>query len=73
MEIDLSSADTSLAEQATAAGYSDVGLYVQSLIERDAERLAILKGMEDRDAGRTRPFEEFDREFREKNGLPPRV
>lgn len=33
---------------------------------------AIQQGLDDWSAGRTRPFEEFDRAFREQHGLPPR-
>jgi hypothetical protein len=40
--------------------------------EREEIRVAIRKGLADIDAGRVRPFEEFDREFRAKHGLPPR-
>jgi predicted DNA-binding antitoxin AbrB/MazE fold protein len=32
---------------------------------------AIRQGFADLDAGRTRPFEEFDREFRARPGIPP--
>ncbi len=33
---------------------------------------AIQRGLDDMYAGRTRPIEEFDREFRQRHGLPPR-
>lgn len=33
---------------------------------------AIREGLADADAGRVRSFEDFDREFRERNGMPPR-
>ncbi|MCO6045771.1 hypothetical protein NG895_17880 [Aeoliella sp. ICT_H6.2] len=46
--------------------------YLQILVERDRERLAIAEGIEAMRAGRVRPFEEFDREFREQHGLEPR-
>lgn len=59
-------------DQALAAGFASPELYIQSLLERDAERLAIQEGIEDFKAGRHRPFEEFDREFRQRNGLAPR-
>ncbi len=40
--------------------------------EEEAESLvAIRQGFDDMYAGRTRPFDEFDREFRERHGLPP--
>lgn len=65
--------DPSVIHQAASAGFDSVELYVQNLIEQDAERLAIQQGLDDVAAGRVRPFEEFDREFRAKNGLPPRA
>jgi hypothetical protein len=41
--------------------------------EREETVRAIQCGLEDMYAGRTRPFEEFDREFRERHGLPPKA
>jgi hypothetical protein len=38
--------------------------------EREETLAAIRQGLKDADEGRVRPFEEVDREFREKNGLP---
>jgi hypothetical protein len=43
----------------------------QSDAERHATHQAIRQGLDDVAAGRTRPVEEFDREFRGKHGLPP--
>jgi predicted transcriptional regulator len=40
-----------------------------ALRSRDAEILAIQEGIDDMDAGRVTPLEEFDREFRRRNGL----
>jgi hypothetical protein len=40
--------------------------------EREATREAISAGLADVEAGRTRPFEEFDREFRQQHSLAPR-
>jgi hypothetical protein len=40
--------------------------------EREDTLRAIGQGLSDVEAGRTRPFEEFDREFRSKHGLPSR-
>jgi hypothetical protein len=40
--------------------------------EREATLRAIGEGLADVEAGRTRPFEEFDHEFRAKHGLPSR-
>lgn len=62
-----------IREQAAAAGFSTTALYVQSLLERDAERLAIQEGIDSLKAGRHRSFDEFDKEFRERNGLSPRT
>lgn len=59
-------------DQAAAAGFATVELYIQSLLEKDAQRLAIQQGWEAYKEGRHRSFEEFDREFRLKNGMAPR-
>jgi hypothetical protein len=40
--------------------------------EREETIRAIREGLDEMHAGRGRPFEEFDREFRERHGLPPR-
>lgn len=72
MQLDLPINDASINHQAAAAGFETVELYLQSLVERDAERLAIQQGIDDYEAGRHRPFDDFDRDFRERNGLPPR-
>jgi hypothetical protein len=40
--------------------------------EREETRRAIHQGLADVNAGRTRALDEFDREFREKHGLPGR-
>lgn len=44
-------------------------------VEREFEETcdAIREGMEDIEAGRCRPIDEFDAEFRKRNGLPPRA
>jgi predicted transcriptional regulator len=41
--------------------------------EREATLQAVREGLADADAGRVRPFEDFDRDFRQKYGLPPRT
>ena len=41
--------------------------------EREETIRAIQRGLDDMHAGRTRPFEEFDRELRRRHGLPPRA
>lgn len=40
--------------------------------EREETIRAIREGLDEMYAGRGRPFEEFDREFRERHGLPSR-
>jgi hypothetical protein len=40
--------------------------------EQEETLQAIREGLDDMHAGRTRPFEDFDREFRERHRLPPR-
>ena len=37
---------------------------------RNEELLAIGQGLDDMEAGRVTPIREFDRQFRQKNGLP---
>ena len=41
--------------------------------EREETRAAIHRGLADLDAGRVRPLEEFDREFRARHGMPTRA
>jgi putative addiction module CopG family antidote len=43
-----------------------------ALRSRDDEVVAIQEAIDEMEAGRGRPFREFDREFRERNGLPTR-
>lgn len=57
-------------DQALAAGFASVELYVQNLIDRDAERLAIQEGIDAINAGRVCDFDDFDRAFRKCNGIP---
>lgn len=65
--------ETTVQSQAAAAGFATVELYIQSLLDRDAERLAVQEGVDAFQAGRHRSFEDFDREFRAKNGMAPRA
>lgn len=64
--------NSAVQSQAVAAGFATVELYIQNLLERDADRLAIQNGLQAIETGDHRPFDEFDRDFREKNGLAPR-
>jgi hypothetical protein len=47
-----------------------VHLLTQRNALREREAAAIQEGIDDMQAGRTRPLHEFDREFRQRNGLP---
>jgi len=60
---------TDIQAQATAAGFANVDEYVFDLIERDKDRVAIQQGLEAMRDGKTRPFEEFDAEFRQEHGI----
>jgi hypothetical protein len=66
MKIDVSDEAQS---QAIAAGYASLQEYVATLLDRDAERVAILQGIQAANEGRVQPFDEFDQEFRKRNGL----
>jgi hypothetical protein len=57
-------------DQALAAGFASVSLYVQNLLDQDAERLAIQEGIDALEAGRVSDFDDFDREFRARNDIP---
>lgn len=63
---------TEAQNQAMAAGFASVEDYVTELLIRDAERVAIQKGIEDWKAGKVRSFDDFDRELRQEFGLAPR-
>jgi len=55
--------------QCVEAGFASMEEYLYSLLAQDRERLAILKGLADVEAGRVRSFKEFDAEFRQQNGI----
>ena len=55
-----------------AAGFANVDQFVNSLLRKERERLAIQAGIDAMDAGEVTDFADFDREFREKNGLKSR-
>ncbi len=55
--------------QSIEAGYASTEDYLYSLLQRDRYRLACVKGLQDVQAGDTRPFDEFDTEFRKKHGI----
>lgn len=58
--------------QAISAGFASIEDYVLTLLNRDAERVAIQQGIDDMKAGRVQPFEEFDTELRAEFGFAPR-
>ena len=64
--------DVNLQNQAIAAGFATVEGYLVELVARDAERVAIQKGIDDYKAGRVQPFAEFDAELRAEFGFDSR-
>jgi hypothetical protein len=71
MKIELPN-DRDFQAQAIAAGFTTVEDYLITLLDRDAERVALLEGIADMKAGRMRPFDEFDAELRREFGFAPR-
>lgn len=65
--------DRDIQSQAIAAGFATVEDYVRTLLDRDAERVAIQEGIDDMNAGRMQPFEEVDAEIRREFGFAPRT
>jgi hypothetical protein len=60
-------------ENLTLYEYLDLWDFENSTNDAKEETLrAIQQGLADADAGRSKPLDEFDREFRRKHGLPPR-
>jgi hypothetical protein len=55
-----------------SAGFANVDQFVNSLLHKERERLAIQAGIDAMDAGKVTDFADFDREFREQNGLKSR-
>lgn len=58
-----------IQQLSVAAGFANVDQFVNSLLHKERERLAIQAGIDAMDAGQVTDFADFDREFREKNGL----
>jgi hypothetical protein len=52
-----------------AAGYASVDQFVLNLLHRERERLAIQAGINSLEQGNVSDFEEFDKDFRSRNGL----
>ena len=55
-----------------AAGFASVDQFVNDLVRKERERLAIQEGINAMEAGQVVDFDDFDREFRDKNGLKQR-
>ena len=55
-----------------AAGFANVDQFINSLLCKERERLAIQAGIDAMEAGEITDFVHFDRDFREKNGLKSR-
>ena len=68
MQIEISN-ETAAQIAAAAAGFPNVEDFVNNLIKRESDLLAIKEGLADAEAGNIRPFEDFDQEFRSKNGF----
>ena len=74
MQIDLPQDVLDRVRQRTEAGY---GVSEADVIRRaldsldwlDQERIAVQEGLDALNAGRVRDFADFEREFREKNGI----
>ena len=59
---------------ASTAGVSEVEVIrkgLDALDWQDDERAAVEEGIDAMKAGRVQDFQEFDREFRERNGIAP--
>lgn len=61
--------DEETKRQSIDAGFASVEEYLHNLLQRDKNRLAILRGIQDANAGNVRPFDQFDQEFRIKHGI----
>ena len=64
--------DRDFQAQAVAAGFSTLEDYLVTLLDRDAERVPIQRGIDDMRAGRVRSFDESDAELRNEFGFAPR-
>jgi len=61
--------ETAAQMAATAAGFPSVEDFVNCLIKRESDLVAIREGITDAEAGNVRPLEDFDRDFRNKHGF----
>ncbi|WP_437207117.1 hypothetical protein [Planctomicrobium sp. SH664] len=65
--------DRDVQAQALAAGFERVDDYIAMLLDRDADRAVIREGLLAVEHGQMKPLEEFERNFRERNGLAPQA
>lgn len=65
--------DRDIQSQAIAAGFATVEDYVRTLLDRDAERVAIQEGIDAMNAGDMRAWDEVDADIRREFGFPPRT
>jgi hypothetical protein len=72
MQIEIAN-EAAAAAAAQAAGYENVQEYVNVLIKREADLLALREGIADAEVGNVTPFDEFDAEFRRENGFSPKA
>lgn len=63
--------NSQIQDQAIAAGFVSVEQYVIALLRRDADRVAILQGINDSKAGRLRSAEEVETNIRGEFGISP--
>ena len=63
--------ELSAQQAALAAGFENVEAFVNSLLKRESDRLAVQEGIKDAEAGNLIPFDEFDRDIRQRNGFAP--
>jgi hypothetical protein len=61
--------DDDVKRQSVDAGFASVEEYLHNLLQRDRNRLAILKRIQAADSGHAQHFEDFDQEFRAKHGI----
>ena len=63
-----------IAEELRLGGFHDENEVVQTALRTLAERRAVVaaidEALDDMEAGRMQPRDDFDREFRARNGIP---
>jgi hypothetical protein len=70
MQIQIPSDQEAIVQSlAISAGFASVEQYVMDLIERDGERVAIQVGLDQAMRGEGRPLDQFDADFRTRNGI----